>query len=823
MVHVLLLAYNEAAGIRAALERLQEVLSAQSEPFRFVVLDDGSTDATAEIVTGLAGRMPIELVRQPRNMGVARAFDTGLRAIAAAAAPGDAVVTLEGDNTNDPSHALEMLRLLRGGLDVVTASRYVAGGRYVGFPPGRYLFSVGANALMRLFCGVKGIRDYTIFYRAYRAEILQRAIARYGEKFIRVPHFASNVEILLRCAGAGELKGGEVPLVYRYDLKKGTSKMRVARNTLAYGRLVSLWVGEWLASRRREALWALLPLGTAAFLGFWGLSWGLPNRPRLEAVIGDGDTPALRARLAGGWQTMRETLGPASLLSPVGYEHGFDRVASVPAGWTEVPAVLENSVRSFYLRGCNWDEPNILYGVSRLRLYPPRINPGVYWYGGAYLYPLAAWIAAGAAVTPAVLSPAVSFYLEDPAKMAWLYLLGRSFNAAVFVLLVAAVGAAGAVLWGARGGWWSAALCALSPAFVVQAHIMKPHMLAALFVMAGVLFCLRALETEEPLNLVAAGFFFGLTGGAAVNQSVACALVPLAAAFGLRRGWLDLRGAARWVGAAAVAAVAAVLLTNPFFVTEPVMSYRGLRAVSALLDVRADKILGFVLDVMPASVTPPTALLCLAGAALGLWRGGDRGRFAALAFFLLLSASVTFQGLSPISGFRYFAGAGLVPLAAGGAAAALWGSRWTKPVAAAALLFAGAQTFVYARNFALDAAGESTREASGRWITENIPAGDELGMLRTPAPQTTPVFPLSRYALRLLVPEVAAALPGNEAPPWLVLSCPGFDDRPALAKLLPFYELAARFSSWGPERLRPAPGAIEANPLVEIYRRKSAL
>lgn len=235
MIFAVILAYNEEAALPGLLRALEERLA--GEPHRFLVVDDGSRDGTAAAARQAARSLPVTLLGHPVNQGVGRAFDTGLRRACAEASDDDIVVTLEGDMTNDPACVPSMIERLRQGCDVVCASRYARGGAYVGFPLKRRILSLGANLAARWIIGIPGVKDYTLFCRAYRAEVLKRALARCGPRFIERRGFCANCEILLKVQRAGPVRCGEVPMVYRYDLKRGASSMKVLANLAEYWRL----------------------------------------------------------------------------------------------------------------------------------------------------------------------------------------------------------------------------------------------------------------------------------------------------------------------------------------------------------------------------------------------------------------------------------------------------------------------------------------------------------------------------------------------------------------------------------------------------------
>lgn len=231
IIRIIIPAYNEAKNLPALLQDIAQVL--QKEPYDIAIINDGSKDNTLEVAQGLSKQYPVTVLHHPVNRGVAEAFRTGITHMADKAAPYDVVVIMEGDGTSSPKVLPELARRVALGADIVIASRYETGGRYQKFPLKRLILSKSANIVFQLLFPVKGVKDYSIFYRAYRAEVLQRALSHYGEKFITVQTFFANIEILLNLRPFIQ-KVEEVPLVYDYGKKQGKSGMKIWKNLRSY-------------------------------------------------------------------------------------------------------------------------------------------------------------------------------------------------------------------------------------------------------------------------------------------------------------------------------------------------------------------------------------------------------------------------------------------------------------------------------------------------------------------------------------------------------------------------------------------------------------
>lgn len=294
MITFVLPAYNEDANLPALLERIAATMKGAGRPWRVVAVNDGSRDGTAEVLRRYGERLPVEVVTHPVNLGLARTIVDGLRYATETGADGDVVISMDADNSHEPSLAPAMIARVEEGHDVVVASRYRPGAQEIGLSFRRRFLSLGVNLLLRMLLPLRGIRDYSCGYRAYRRELLQKVFTRYGERVAEATTFAAMAEILLK-AGNVDARAAEVPLVLRYDQKRGASKMRVLDTILDYFRLMGRLGPGWRGGRG----YLVVLLAVAVLLFFFRV--GMP--------LTDGDT-AYYGKIArnilerGDWVTL---------------------------------------------------------------------------------------------------------------------------------------------------------------------------------------------------------------------------------------------------------------------------------------------------------------------------------------------------------------------------------------------------------------------------------------------------------------------------------------------------------------------------------------
>lgn len=235
-VWIVLPAFNEAESLPALLNSIAAVNSLMSH-CTVLIVNDGSTDATAAVASSYVGRLPLDLVSNTNNLGLARTIERGIRTALGRAETDDVIVTMDADNTHSPALIPRMLRQIEEGADLVIASRYAPGGKEEGVPPVRRMLSQGIAILMRLRFGLPGVRDYSCGYRAYRVSLLRTAVDRFGDRLIEAQGFDVMAELLVKLSPFSP-RIVEVPLHLRYDLKRGKSKIRVLRTVRGYVHLM---------------------------------------------------------------------------------------------------------------------------------------------------------------------------------------------------------------------------------------------------------------------------------------------------------------------------------------------------------------------------------------------------------------------------------------------------------------------------------------------------------------------------------------------------------------------------------------------------------
>jgi dolichyl-phosphate beta-glucosyltransferase len=233
-------AYNESARIGATVREATVWLREQPFRIELIVVDDGSTDATADIAEAALSGSADGRVLRIKHGGKAAAVRAGMLS-----AKCGLIGFSDADLATPLSYFDDLRQALQEGNDIAIGSREGAGARRVGEPPYRHVMGRVFNGLVRLLV-VPGIDDTQCGFKLFRAEVardlLHRArLYREGRAPVAGPRVTAFDVELLAIARQRGYRIASVPVVWTYG--EG-SKVRPARDTWHNMRdVLDVWIG----------------------------------------------------------------------------------------------------------------------------------------------------------------------------------------------------------------------------------------------------------------------------------------------------------------------------------------------------------------------------------------------------------------------------------------------------------------------------------------------------------------------------------------------------------------------------------------------------
>lgn len=222
-------ARNEADNIVALVDAIDAILQARGG-YEIIVVDDGSTDATAAVLTARAATLPaLRLVRHPRSAGQSAAVHSGVLA-----ARGALICTLDGDGQNPP----EYIPALLGPLEAAAVG--LVAGQRVGRQDtlSKKLASRFANGLRSWMLG-DSTRDTGCGLKAFRRDA-----------FLRLPYFDHMHRYLPALFARDGWQVRHVDVGHRARVAGRSNYNNLQRGLVG---IVDLFGVMWLIKRRKKA------------------------------------------------------------------------------------------------------------------------------------------------------------------------------------------------------------------------------------------------------------------------------------------------------------------------------------------------------------------------------------------------------------------------------------------------------------------------------------------------------------------------------------------------------------------------------------------
>jgi dolichol-phosphate mannosyltransferase len=241
---VVIPARNEAGNIVLTLNNLRQHFVTEGIEYEIVVIDDGSKDATPELVEQQRAADPrVRLVRNTGKHGFGYAVRCGLDAFR-----GDAVVIVMADDSDDPRDVVRYYYILRDEADCAFGSRWIKGGKVHDYPVVKRLVNRLANTFVRMLFWL-GYNDVTNAFKGYRRYVID------GCRPFLSPHFNLTVEIPLKAIVRGYTYR-VVPISWQ-NRKAGKSSLHIEEMGSRYLYIVlNIWLEKMLTRddyRRSES------------------------------------------------------------------------------------------------------------------------------------------------------------------------------------------------------------------------------------------------------------------------------------------------------------------------------------------------------------------------------------------------------------------------------------------------------------------------------------------------------------------------------------------------------------------------------------------
>ena len=232
---VIIPARNESDNLQSCIGGIVEVLQKNQINHEVLVIDDGSTDNTQEILEKIISKqLTVSCIKNQGQNGFGWAVRQGLQKFT-----GDAVAIMMADRSDSPKDLVMYWKTLQEGYECVFGSRFIKGGQVLDYPLVKLIANRIVNTMIRIAFNIKS-NDVTNAFKMYRRDVIE------GCKPLISPHFNLTVEIPLKAIIRGY--SYEVLPISWKNRTKGLAKLKLREMGSRYFFIIAyLWLEKYFS------------------------------------------------------------------------------------------------------------------------------------------------------------------------------------------------------------------------------------------------------------------------------------------------------------------------------------------------------------------------------------------------------------------------------------------------------------------------------------------------------------------------------------------------------------------------------------------------
>ncbi len=239
---VIIPTYNEKENIQKIIRAVFSLM----RQFHVLVIDDNSSDGTAELVKQLQSEYPdgLHLEQRPGKLGLGTAYIHGFKW--ALQRNYQYIFEMDADFSHNPEDLQHLYNACKhNGADLSIGSRYIKGVNVVNWPIGRVIMSYYASAYVRMITGMP-VRDTTAGFKCYSRKVLETI----DLNKIKFMGYAFQIEMKFATWKCG-FKIIEVPIIFT-DRQEGKSKMSSGIFKEAVLGVIRMKIKSWFGSYKKN-------------------------------------------------------------------------------------------------------------------------------------------------------------------------------------------------------------------------------------------------------------------------------------------------------------------------------------------------------------------------------------------------------------------------------------------------------------------------------------------------------------------------------------------------------------------------------------------